>query len=328
MRVLKLVTNDEAEFFRTQVESIRRQGVDVDVLPVPGQRVATDDRTESRSIANYLRYYPQVLRASFGDYDVLHAHYGLTAPAAIAQPNLPVVVSYWGSDVMGSMRPVSRFCSRFADETIVVSAEMAEIVGGDPHVVPHGIDMDVFRPFDGSVARDVVGWRQDAKHVLFPYAKQRPVKDYPRAERVVEAVRERFARTPLTVDAGPGAASTGAGMEVELHSLHDVAHHRMPLYLNAADAVLMTSKTEGSPNAVKEALSCNVPVVSTDVGDVAELVDGVENANVADTDEGLADALADVLERGEPSTGRTAIEPLSVDRIAERICGIYDEVVA
>jgi len=113
-----------------------------------------------------------------------------------------------------------------------------------------------------------------------------------------------------------------------LHSLHDVPHDRMPLYLNAADAVLMTSKTEGSPNAVKEALSCNVPVVSTDVGDVAALVDGVANAHVADTDDELADALATVLERGEPSTGRRAIEPLSVDRIAERICGIYDEVVA
>jgi glycosyltransferase involved in cell wall biosynthesis len=337
MRVLKLVTNDEAEFFRQQVAVLERQGVEVDVLPVPGKRVTTDERDSSRSILDYVKYYPSVLKASFGDYDLLHANYGLTAPAALAQPNLPVVLTLWGSDILGKPAPLSRFCARFADAVIVMTDEMAAATGQDCYVIPHGVDLDVFRPFSGDVARNVLGWRQDAKHVLFPYATQRPVKDYPRAERVVDAVRDRLSTQSVAVENGTGnAASTssagvssdgGGGMDVELHAIHGVAHDEMPLYLNAADALLMTSKSEGSPNAVKEALACNVPVVSTDVGDVADLVADVENAFVGSTDDELVDALATVLARGEPATGRPVIEPLSAERMGERIRMVYETVL-
>lgn len=356
MRVLTLVTNDEAEFFRQQVRVLEAQGVEVDVLPVPGKRVTTDHADRSRSVLDYVRYYPAVLKASFGDYDVLHANYGLTAPMALAQPNLPVVLTLWGSDILGKPAPLSRFCAKRADAVIVMTDEMAAATGTDCHVIPHGIDLDVFRPFSGEVARDVLGWRQDAKHVLFPYAKQRAVKDYPRAERIVDAVRDRLVTEPVALEVGDGAGSltaettagganadgganaaatgdggravTGAGVvaDVELHAIHGVPHDRMPLYLNAADAVLLTSKSEGSPNAIKEALACNAPVVSTPVGDVPDLVDGVRNATVASTDEALVDALAAVLARGEPSDGRRKMTELSADRMGERIRAVYDSV--
>ncbi|MFC6954546.1 glycosyltransferase [Halorubellus litoreus] len=348
MRVLTLVTNDEAEFFRQQVAVLEAQGVEVDVLPVPGKRVTTDHADRSRSVLDYVTYYPAVLKASFGDYDVLHANYGLTGPAALAQPNLPVVLTLWGSDILGKPAPLSRFCAKHADAVIVMTDEMAAATGTDCHVIPHGIDLDVFRPFSGEVARDVLGWRQDVKHVLFPYAKQRAVKDYPRAERIVDAVRERLVTQPLAVevgdgvrsvradatdgtadstgDGGRGADGTGVVGDVELHAIHGVPHDRMPLYLNAADAVLLTSKSEGSPNAIKEALACNAPVVSTPVGDVPDLVDGVRNAAVASTDEGLVDALATVLERGEPSDGRRKMTELSAERMGERIRAVYESV--
>jgi glycosyltransferase involved in cell wall biosynthesis len=330
MRVLALVTTAEAEFFQQQVEVLRSQGVDVDVLAVPGERRTTDESTEPRSVWDYLRYYPRVLRASFGDYDLVHANYGLTGPAALAQPNLPVVLSLWGSDLMGDLAPVSRTCARLADATIVMSEGMAAAARTPVYVIPHGVDLDVFRPFSRAVAREVVGWRRDAAHVLFPYAQERDVKDYPRAERVVERTRSRLAdRATATAAAGGrgGGRIEGDRVDVELRTLHDVPHARMPLYLNAADAVLMTSKREGSPNVVKEALACNTPVVSTDVGDVAERVAGVRNAFVADADDALVDALATVLERGEPSDGRATMTALSATRMGERIRGVYDDVL-
>jgi glycosyltransferase involved in cell wall biosynthesis len=318
MRVLNLVTNPDAEFYTQQTATLRRQGVAETTLPVPGERTATDEGTSSRSPLDYLRYYPSVLRHSFDGYDVIHANYGLTAPAALAQPNAPVVITLWGSDVHGAVGRVSRLCARVADAVIVMSEEMAAKLEVDCHVIPHGIDLRTFRPFSTRAAREAVGWRQDARHVLFPYPTGRPVKNFPRAQRVVERVRERWR--------GRGGGESTAE-EIELQTISGVPHDRMPLYLNAADALLLTSKSEGSPNSVKEALACNLPVVATDVGDVSRRLDGVEPSTVATSDEELVEGLLAVLEHGGPSNGRETVQSLSLQRMGERIRRVYQSVV-
>jgi len=308
MRVLNLVTNQNAGFYEQQVASLARQGVEQTTLAVPGQRRVSDDAEESRSILDYLRFYPPALRRGLDGYDVVHANYGLTAPAALAQPTRPVVLSCWGSDLLGRYGAVVRWCASRADAVIVMSEEMADLVDADCHVIPHGVDLSLFRPMPQQPAREAVGWRADAKQVLFPYSPGRAIKDYPRAERVVSAVDERL-------DA-----------DVELQTLSGVPHERMPVYMNAADSLLLTSHHEGSPNSVKEAMAVNLPVVATDVGDVRERLDGVAPSRVAGSDEDLIDGLAAVLERGPPSNGRAAIEPLGLDRMGERILSVYDSV--
>lgn len=310
MNVLNLVTNPDAQFFEQQVETLAGLGVSADTVAVPGDRRTTDDVSESRSPLDWLQFYPRVLRASLGDYDVVHANYGLTAPAALAQPRRPVVLSLWGSDLLGSVGWLSRLCARAADAVIVMSDEMAAALDPiDSHVIPHGVDTRRFRPLPRRFARERVGWDGDTAQVLFPYAARRPVKDYPRAEAVVAAARERLDE------------------DVELRTLHGVAHDRMPLYVNAADALLLTSKREGSPNSVKEAMACNCPVVATDVGDVRTLLGDVTASHVCRTDEELVDGLVDVLVRGERSDGRAHIEPYSLDRMGERIVDVYESVL-
>jgi glycosyltransferase involved in cell wall biosynthesis len=309
MNVLNLVTNPDAQFFEQQVETLAGLGVSADTVAVPGDRRTTDDVSQSRSPLDWLQFYPRVLRASFGDYDVVHANYGLTAPAALAQPTRPVVLSLWGSDLLGSLGWLSRLCARVADAVIVMSDEMAAALDPiDSHVIPHGVDVELFRPLPQEFARDQVGWDGDAAQVLFPYAQSRPVKDYPRAEGVVAAARERLED------------------DVELRTLHGVDHDRMPLYVNAADALLLTSKSEGSPNSVKEAMACNCPVVATDVGDVRTLLGDVTASHVCRTDEELVDGLVDVLARGERSDGRTHVEPYGLERMGERIVEVYESV--
>lgn len=314
MNVLNLVTNPDAQFFQQQVATLDRLGVTGHTLSVPGTRRAGGDSSASastsRSALDYFRFYPQVLRRSLGGYDIVHANYGLTAPAALAQPTRPVVLSLWGSDLLGTFGRMSGVCARAADAVIVMSDEMAAALGPvDSHVIPHGVDMERFRPIPQAVARDRVGWDPETAQVLFPYAAGRAVKDYPRAESVVRATDERF-------DA-----------PVELRTLSGVPHDRMPLYLNAADALLLTSTHEGSPNAVKEAMACALPVVSTDVGDVGTLLDGVTNSHVSRTDDGLVDGLVDVLRSGEPSDGRRHVEPLGLARMGERIVSVYESVL-
>jgi glycosyltransferase involved in cell wall biosynthesis len=307
MRVLNLVTSEKSRFFQQQVAALADHGVESETLTVPGNPNYEDD--EKRTIVDYARFYPDVLRASFGDYDLVHANFGLTAPHALLQPNLPVVVSLWGTDLMGQFGWLSKRCARHADAVVVMSTEMAGALDCPCYVIPHGVDLDRFHPMDQSEARADLGWDQDTRYVLFPYPAKRGVKDYPRAERIVEAARER-------VDA-----------PIELAAVTGVPHARMAVYMNAADALLLTSKREGSPNAVKESLACGLPVVATDVGDVRERLRNVTPATVSDEDDELVDGLEDVLRDPTRSNGREAARELSVEQTSARLHGVYEAVL-
>jgi glycosyltransferase involved in cell wall biosynthesis len=309
MHVLNLVTNMDARFFVQQVETLESLGVDCTNMSPAGRNWQTDRASSSRSALDYLEFYPRVLRQSFGSYDLIHANYGLTGPAAILQPNLPVVLSLWGSDLFEKYGPLSQRCARHADAVIVMSEEMARELRVPAHVIPHGVDLERFKPIPKPAARELVGWRDDARHVLFPYPKQRDVKDYPRAERIVEAVRQRVDEP------------------VELHTLFNIPHEEMSNYYNAADVLLLTSRHEGSPNSVKEAMACDLPIVATDVGDVRERIEGVDLSFVCRTDEELIDGVCAVLDAGTGSNGREVIRPLSVENMGRQIKAIYEDVL-
>ena len=312
MNVLALVTTPEKTFYEGQISALREAGVDVTVVPVPGENTAqstAEGGSAERSVTHYLRHAATVFRRSFDDYDLVHASYGLTAPAALAQPNLPVVLSLWGSDLMGKYGRVTRWCARRSDATIVMSAGMAEALGQPCHVVPHGIDVGRFAPRPAAEARAELGWAEDARHVLFPYPPKREVKDFPRAERVVERAREHVEEP------------------IELHAAAGIPYDQMPTHMNAADALLLTSKREGMPNTVKEALACNLPVVSTDVGDVGAWLADVTPSAVGRTDDELVETLVEVLVRRERSDGRAVVRNLAWPRVAERVVDIYEAVL-
>ncbi|WP_255191705.1 glycosyltransferase [Natronobeatus ordinarius] len=304
MEVLTLTANADAPFMTQQLAALERRGVSFSTLSVPGEI----DETTSRDPADYLRFFPQVLGESRNGYDLVHAHYGTTAPMALAQLRLPVVLSLWGSDLHGPVSPVSRACARVCDEVVVMSPEMRDVLGRACTVIPDGVDLERFAPTSQSAARAAVGWAADEYHVLFPYSPERELKNYPRARRVVDAVDGMLERP------------------VRLQTVYGVDHDAVSDYMNAADALLLTSHSEGSPNSVKEALACNLPVVAVDVGDVRERLAGVSPSRVATSNRELVTGLAEVLESGERSNGREAVREVSLDRTTGRLLEVYERV--
>ncbi|MFC6768480.1 glycosyltransferase [Natrinema soli] len=306
MDVLTLTAYADAPFMVQQMDALEERGVSFSTMSVAGEIDADTDR----SPVDYIRTVPELIREAGNGYDLIHAHYGLTGPIALAQLRKPVVLSLWGSDVHGPVAPVSRASAPFCDEVVVMSEEMRAELGRDCRVIPDGVDLETFRPATQDRARARVGWDDDdaAYEVLFPYSPARGVKNYPRAERVV-TVADNLLERP-----------------VRLRTVSGVDHDAVPDYMNAADALLLTSHSEGSPNSVKEALACNLPVVAVDVGDVRERLTGVEPSRVASSDEELVRGLIDVLESGERSNGREAAREVSIDRTADRMLAIYEEV--
>lgn len=312
LRVLSLVTNHDSQFYTHQVQTLENHGVSTTTLPVPGENTSASKNshgTARRSVFDYLRFVPTVLGEATGSYDLLHANYGLTAPAALGQRELPVVLSLWGSDLMGSCGWLTRRCVPHADAVIVMSKQMAGVLDRDCYVIPHGVDLDRFRPQPQQEAQRQLDWDPDVQHVVFPYPAKRTVKNFPRANRVFEAAAQQY---------------SGA---VEFHTITGVDHAEMPTYMNAADVLLLTSKREGSPNTVKEALACNLPVVATPVGDVPERLDGVRYSTVGESDGELVDGVVRALQADERSNGREHVQQLGLEAMGNQIIEVYQAVL-
>jgi glycosyltransferase involved in cell wall biosynthesis len=296
-----------------QVGSLRARGHYVDTFVFRGAK-------------NPLRYLRAMLRLrglDLGGYDVVHAHHGQAGLVAVAQRKLPVVVTFHGSDLQGVrnthgrmtllgrvLRLVSRWVSRRVDGIVVVSAHLAKhLPGGTYAIVPVGVDTSLFQPLPQQEARARIGVSGEGPLVLFVGNKGRPEKRMWLAERAIEA-----------------AAKT---VSVKLLVADGVAHDAMPLYMSAADVLLITSCSEGSPSVVKEALACDLPIVSTDVGDIRTWIEGVEGCHVCDGDaaDELGRAVAAVLLRRRRSPGRTIAERCSEAVTAERIEAVYRQAI-
>ena len=224
MKVLNPVSNADARFYQQQAAELASRDVTVRTLPVPGDYVTNS--AESRSVFDYVRQVPQVWAAA-SEFDIVHANYGLTAPAALAQRSCPVVLSLWGTDLYGQFGWLSRQCARHIDAVVVMSQAMADELDQDCHVVPHGVDLELFSPAPQPDARAELGWDPDRHHVLFPYSTTTELKNYPRAQQVVDDAAKRLDRP------------------VELQIVKGEPHCRMPVYMNAADTGGIAKRHKG-----------------------------------------------------------------------------------
>ena len=281
-----------------QGESLKKEGQEVDYFLVKGKGIPG--------------YIDSVLKLNKhlrnNKYDIIHAHYSLSGVVAAIAGAKPLIVSLMGSDVKAKSyyRIGLKFFVRFFWDSVIVKSRDMEISLGfrniPVNIIPNGVDFDRFKVYDREICLGKTQWNSGKSHILFAADPSRPEKNF-------SLTQEAF----NLLDSG----------KVELHSLKDISNKDVPYYMNSADVVLLTSLWEGSPNVIKEAMACCRPIVTTDVGDVKEVIDKTEGCYVADfKSEDVAKKIKKALKH-KITSGREDIGFLESSLIAQKILKLY-----
>lgn len=311
-----------APFVEEQARALQLQGCEVVFFGVQG-----------KGIMGYLRCLPTLMRAiKQHQPDLIHAHYGLSGLLANLQRIVPVVTTYHGSDInKPNVLRFSKIAMRLSAHNIFVSQRNVTLALSPNSLITYRLKkrytllpcgVNIPKPW-GELQTQWVGqltlnqWVQEklnagVKHVLFAGAFNNAVKDPELAKAAINELASE-------------------GVEVELIELKGYNRDQVNALMYNCDALLMTSKTEGSPQVIKEAMACGCPIVSVDVGDVAERVSGVEGCYVVSSREpaAIAEALQQALAFSGKTNGRQRIieMKLSNTQVAERLMAIYKQLV-
>lgn len=289
-----------APFITEQVEAIEKQGVECQYFGVDG-----------KGIIGYLRQIPKLRKAILEFHpDIIHAHYGLCGLLANYQRRIPVVTTYHGSDINDPrVLRLSKRSIRHSRFNIFVSQKNIDIARPrkDFALIPCGINLEDYPIIDKADARKRIGLSQSGKYVLFAGAFDNPIKNAPLAKEAMERVPE-----------------------ADLLELKGYSRSQVALLMQAVDAFLMTSFTEGSPQVIKEAMACGCPIVSVDVGDVKSRISCLDGCFISmrSVDDIIA-SLRKVLAFVGRTAGRDAIiqDGLTNYQIAKKIIDCYTGLV-
>lgn len=302
-------------FARKQVAAMRELGVVPEIFAL-----------ESRTDLVCLRRESRRLRQSAASFrpDLIHAQYGtVTACLAGLMTAVPLVVTFRGSDLNPApsdpwirslvRRCFSQYAARKAARMICVSERLKRRLwwGRDRALVlPSGVDTDLFVPRPQSQARAALGWDVTERIVLFNAGLSPAVKRLDLAQAAVVKAEQLC---------GPIRLELLDGM---------VPQAMVATMMNGADCLLLTSDWEGSPTIVQEAMACNLPVLSVDVGDVRERLAVVTPSGIVGRDQAeMARALAELLARPVRSNGRDSIAAVAQDHIARQTLAVYHEAL-
>lgn len=290
-----------APFITEQVEALEKSGVECRYFGI-----------NKKGLSGYLQHI-KGLKQAIDNYhpDIIHAHYGLCGLLANLQRKVPVVTTYHGSDINEKhLLRLSKWAIRFSAFNIFVSQGNIDIAQPGANrfaLIPCGINLKDYPIVDKQEARHVMGLKQDGNYILFAGAFDNAVKNAPLAKAAADRV-----------------------LEAELIELKGFTRDQVSTLMQAVDALLMTSLTEGSPQVIKEAMACGCPIVSVDVGDVKQQVESIDGCFISNRNpEELASYIRKALKYGNRTKGRQAIleKGLTNDIIATRIIDIYRSLI-
>jgi len=299
-------------FIQSQANSLKEKGVQIDIFIVKINKW--------KGVISNVSKIKKIKK----DYDIIHAHYstnGLISILAGAYNKL--IISYLGSDLLGinnsdgTKRKISKLIqfisfivSIFSKAIIVKSEQMRTRIlsrySDKTTVIPNGVNFEVFKPGNQAEAINKLGLCSDKKNLLFLGNK----KD---ANKNLALAKQAFKLLPTN--------------KYNLVTPYPVIPADVPIYLNAADVLLLTSLSEGSANVIKEALACNTPIVSVNAGDVSENIKNVCKSYLVDYDpEQIATKITEACQDNDRSDGRSKILHLEISNIADRIITVYKTI--
>ena len=305
MRVLVVASFNKGSFspfIIEQAEALKEYGSKIEYFGLQG-----------KGLFGYLGNVPQ-LKRKINEFcpDIIHAHYGLSGLFANLQRQIPVVTTYHGSDINDKKAlPFSRLAMRLSAWNIFVSRKIMEIARPKKNysLLPCGIGLCELQQMDKSMARQRMGLDANKYYVLFAGAFDNEVKNAPLARKTMEELCD------------PNAV---------LLELKGYSRDEVTMLMCAADAFLMTSYSEGSPQVIKEALACGCPIVSVDVGDVKERRKGVNGCYVAESCNAaeLAILLQNALGFEGKTKGRERVisDELDNRQVAQQLMEIFKSV--
>lgn len=300
-------------FIYEQAETISKCGLEMDFFAIKGKGLF-GYLSNLKKLKNKIEKFEP---------DILHAHYGLSGLlVSIVKNNHPLVTTFHGNDVNpiisdGKENNFNRLLSKIAswnsDYLIYVNSDFATRINSNQKkyaVVPCHVDLDIFYPIDKINARNQLGFTDEKKYILFSSAFDEPIKNYPLAAYATMNVKN-----------------------VNVIELKGYRRYEVNLLLNACDIALLTSLNEGSPQFIKEAMACNCPIVSTDVGDIKWVIGETDGCFLTsferdDVTEKINLAL-DFVQKSDRTNGRERILSLGLDSetTAKKIITMYKQLL-
>ncbi|MDI6401687.1 glycosyltransferase [Balneolaceae bacterium ANBcel3] len=271
-----------------------------------------------KGILGYLgNYFTLRKKIKKGNYDIIHAHYLFSGILASVVGKKPIITSLMGSDIYKKYYKyiVIIFVKYFWDQSIVKSCDMAKIFSKTKvSILPNGVDISRFKSNNRFNACEALGWDSSKTHILFAASPSRLEKNFLLAKEAFNLVSRKHENLQLQI-------------------LENIPHNSIPIYLNASSVVILSSKWEGSPNVIKEAMACNRPIVCTNVGDVSWLFGNEEghyicSHDVNDFSEKLEKCI-NYSKHESKTNGRNRIIELQLDSdsVAKKIIAIYDKII-
>lgn len=243
------------------------------------------------------------------NYNLIHAHYNFSGFASSIATSLPVICSLMGSDVYQQgkiLKKITRFFAKHCWKLTIVKTNQMQAHFPSSVCIPNGVDLNNFKPLTKKECQEKVGFKNNKRHVLFlAQAPNSQVKNLALLKKALDLINNP---------------------NIKLHILSGKTFTELPYYYNAADMVALTSLTEGSPNVIKEAMACNVPIVATNVGDIKEILDETEGTYITTFEpEDLADKIKLALKFKKRTVGRNKVQHLDNKIIAKKIIEVYKQ---
>lgn len=289
-------------FVYEQGESLRVLGVNIGYFAVVG-----------KGVIGYLSNYRRLQKA-INEFqpDLIHAHFGLCGALCVMQSKVPVVITCHNGETLswyGNI--ITSLAIQRATHTICVAQHIHDKLYLKPKnyiIKPCGIEMTEL--VDKDIAKQEMGLPNDKYNILFGGSFSNLRKNVALANAALKILNRN---------------------DINLIEMKGFSREQVTLLYNACDMLLLPTKSEGSPQVLKEAMAYNCPIVATDVADIAYLLNGVSNSYVTSFDPAdVADKIKRVIESGERTNGRERIMQLQLtnNEVAKTIKTIYESILS